>query len=149
MKPTVNLLVAEDSEHDVFLLKRAFERVRVCFAPRFVTDGQEAIDYLEGNEKFADRDKHPLPCLMLLDLKMPRLNGFDVLKWLKSQPGLRRLVVVVFTSSDEPRDVSRAYDLGANSYIVKPAQTTRLPDVVRALEFYWCDFNELAKPAAN
>ena len=88
----------------------------------FVRDGQEAINYLEGEAAYEDREQYPLPDLMLLDLKMPRLNGFDVLSWLRQQPGLKRLLVTVLTSSDHPNDINRAYDLGVNSYLVKKCQ---------------------------
>jgi CheY-like chemotaxis protein len=106
-----------------------------------VRDGQEVIDYLRGEAPFGDRNTNPLPQLLLLDLKMPRLNGFDVLDWLKRQPGLKRLLVVMFTSSEEVQDINRAYDLGANSYLVKPHAIDDLMRVIERLEKYWLEAN--------
>src|SRR6185436_18985237 len=97
------VLVAEDDPSDAFLLQRAFAASGVPAVLHFVRDGQEAIDYLGGEANYANREAHPLPDLLLLDLKMPRLNGFDVLAWLRQQPGLRRLPVTVLTSSDQPQ----------------------------------------------
>src|SRR6266567_605609 len=111
-----SILVAEDDPADAFFLQRAFAKAGVSISLHFVRDGQEVIDYLRGEPPFADRVVYPLPQLLLLDLKMPRLNGFDVLGWLKESPDLKRLPVVVFTSSRETADVNHAYDLGANSY---------------------------------
>jgi CheY-like chemotaxis protein len=99
------------------------------------------INYLKGEGVFSNRDKHPLPTLVLLDLKMPGVDGFDVLKWLRLQPGLRRLLVVVFTSSDYPGDVNRAYELGANSYLLKPLEFDKLQETARYLQNYWLKLN--------
>src|SRR5437867_1160353 len=131
------LLVAEDLPEEVFILKRALERSRFAAPVHFVRDGQEAVDYLNGEQAFADRRQNPLPTLLLLDLKMPRLDGFQVLEWLRRQPGLRRLPVVVFTSSDMSQDLKRAYDLGANSYLVKPHRSEQLEEVAGDVEDYW------------
>jgi len=135
------MLVAEDDETEVLLLKRAFSKSGVKASMQFVRDGQEAVDYFRGEEPYADRAANPLPSLLLLDLKMPRLNGFDVLKWLRQQPGLRRTLVVVFSSSAETEDVNLAYDLGANSYLRKPAHFQDLEVVVQTLEKYWLELN--------
>jgi CheY-like chemotaxis protein len=136
------VLIAEDDPSDVFLLKRAFTLAQVPATLHFVRDGQEAIDYLEGDSEFQDRTKYPLPDLMLLDLKMPRLNGFDVLTWLRRQPGLKRLLVTVLTSSDQPDDINRAYDLGANSYLLKPHNSGDLSELVAQVKRYWLDLNQ-------
>ncbi len=138
-KSTLRILVAEDDPNDAFFLERAFAKAGVDVPLSFVTDGTETLEYLEGQKAFADRAAHPLPTLLLLDLKMPRMNGFDVLKWLRERPGLRRLSVVVFSSSDDPRDVNLAYDLGANSYAVKPGSGAELLAFVRSLHQYWCE----------
>jgi CheY-like chemotaxis protein len=138
------LLVAEDLPEEVFILKRALERARFAAPVHFVRDGQEALDYFNGAEPFADRQQNPLPTLLLLDLKMPRVDGFQVLEWLRRQPGLRRLPVVVFTSSDVSQDIRRAYDLGANSYVVKPHSSHDLDDVASRLEAYWFKLNRHA-----
>jgi CheY-like chemotaxis protein len=95
-----------------------------------------------GEAGFSNRTNHPLPDLMLLDLKMPKLNGFDVLSWLRAKPGLKRLLVTVLTSSDQPVDINRAYDLGANSYLVKPHATENLLDLVNRVEKYWLEANQ-------
>jgi CheY-like chemotaxis protein len=126
----------------VFLLERAFAAAQVPASLYFVRDGQEAIDYLEGESAFADRTLYPLPDLMLLDLKMPRLNGFDVLAWLRQQPGLKRLLVTVLTSSDQPQDINRAYDLGANSYLLKPHNSNELSELVKRVQKYWFESNQ-------
>jgi CheY-like chemotaxis protein len=107
----------------------------------FVHDGQETIHYLKGENGFSNRNAHPMPFLLLLDLKMPKLDGFDVLRWVKTQPVLKRLLVTVLTSSTEPSDVNRAYDLGANSYLVKPAVAESLVDIVKKIESYWIKAN--------
>ena len=108
---------------------------------RFVTDGQEAVDYLAGIGKFEDRKANPLPRLLLLDLKMPLLDGFDVLRWMRKQPVLYRLPVAVLTSSNLDNDVDRAYDLGANSYIVKPGSLMGYAGLVQTLHKYWAELN--------
>jgi CheY-like chemotaxis protein len=136
------VLIAEDDASDVFLLKRAFVLAEVPATLHFVSDGQEAIDYLEGDAAYQDRAAYPLPDLLLLDLKMPRLNGFDVLAWLRRQPGLKRLLVTVLTSSDQPDDINRAYDLGANSYLLKPHSSSDLSQLVAQVKRYWLDLNQ-------
>jgi CheY-like chemotaxis protein len=135
------VLIAEDDPSDIFFLKRAFQIAGVPASLQFVRDGQEAIDYLEGDDRFADRHTYPLPDLLLLDLKMPRLNGFDVLDWLRRQPGLKRLLVTVLTSSDQPQDINRAYDLGANSYLLKPHNAESLSELVKQVQRYWLEVN--------
>src|SRR5436189_2858245 len=138
------VLVAEDDPGDVFLLRRAFSLCGTSTTLLFVRDGQEVIDYLRGENEYADRKSFPLPDLLLLDLKMPRLNGFDVLEWLRDQPGLKRLLVTVLTSSDQPQDVNRAYDLGANSYLVKPHGSGELAELVQRVQRYWLESNRCA-----
>ena len=141
MAESLRILVAEDLPDNVQLLKLAFSKAGGDVPLNFVRDGAQAIDYLKGEAAFSNRNKYPLPTMLLLDLRMPRLDGFEVLKWLRLQPGLRRLVVVVFSSSDEANDINRAYDLGANSYIVKPASFTKLEETLRNLEEYWFKLN--------
>jgi len=104
-----------------------------------VRDGQEVLDYLEGQGQFADRTRHPLPQLLLLDLNMPRLDGFDVLAWVREQPGLNNVLIVIFSSSDEPRDINRAYGLGASSYLVKPHSMAELTALVGRFKKYWLE----------
>jgi len=136
------VLVAEDDPGDYFLLQRAFTAAQVPAELYVVRDGQEAIDYLSGAASYSDRKTHPLPDLMLLDLKMPKLNGFDVLSWIRQQPGLKRLPITVLTSSDQPQDINRAYDLGANSYLLKPHGSQELSDLVDRVQRYWLELNQ-------
>jgi CheY-like chemotaxis protein len=133
----VRILVAEDNEADAFLLKRAFLRAGINARMEVVPDGVTAVGYLLGEGPFRDRAVFPMPHLMILDVKMPGLDGLQVLKWLREQPGLRRLPVVVFSSSDEERDVNRAHDLGANGYTRKPSSLEGLGEFVSGIEAYW------------
>jgi len=137
MRHNLIVLVAEDDEADIAFLKRAFLKAGINVPLHFVRDGQEAIDYLSGEEPFHSRRDHPLPNLLLVDIKMPRLNGFDVLKWVRDQQSLCRLPVLVLTSSNLDRDVNRAYELGANSYLVKPSDLDDLGRLARDVESYW------------
>jgi CheY-like chemotaxis protein len=136
------MLVAEDREEDIDILKLAFQRAKVTLPLRFVENGEEVVEYLKGAGRFSDRNAHPLPKLLLLDLQMPKRDGFEVLEWLRSEPGLRRLLVVVFTSSGLAQDVNRAFDLGANSYLVKPTDFHELQVIARHLEGYWLKLNQ-------
>jgi CheY-like chemotaxis protein len=131
------ILLVEDNPDDVLLLKRAFKKAGLPHALQIASHGEEAVDYLAGDGRYADRDKHPFPALMLLDLQLPRRSGHEVLEWLRAQDDLRRLPVVVLTSSREPNDINRAYDLGANSYLVKPVSFDALLEMVQVLERYW------------
>ena len=131
------ILLVEDSEDDLFLIRKAFERAQVPNPLYCVNSGREALDYLAGEGKFANRAEYPLPDLMLLDLKMPEIDGFDVLRWVKRQASLASLRVVVLTSSDAIRDVNQAYQLGANSFLVKPMDFDRFTETVRMLQRHW------------
>jgi CheY-like chemotaxis protein len=133
---------------DVFFLQRAIDSSGARLKASFVLDGQEVLDYLEGTRAFSDRQKYPMPELIMLDLKMPRLDGFDVLAWLRAQPRHRATPVVIFSGSDDHGDVTRAYLLGANSYMVKPTQTAEMPELVRALETYWRRYVKLPAPCS-
>jgi CheY-like chemotaxis protein len=141
MNDGATILLAEDREDDVILVQRAFERVSIRNPLFVVRDGQEAIDYLSGVFPFSDRDRFPIPALLLLDLKMPRMDGFDVLRWLKTQPNLASLRVVVLTSSEDVRDVSKAYQLGANSFLVKPLDFENTVAMVETITDYWLRIN--------
>jgi len=135
------MLIAEDLESEVILLKVAFAKAAVRVPLNFVNDGQEAVEYLEGSGDYADRLAHPFPKILLLDLKMPRLNGFEVLKWVRTRPRLKRLAIVIFSTSAQESDVNRAYDLGVNSYVVKPLSLTQLGELGKVLEEYWYGLN--------
>ena len=136
------VLLADDDPNDVFLLQRAFQKTNIANPLRVVRDGEEAMAYLSGQDQYADRQLHPLPVLLLLDLKMPRKSGFEVLRWLRQQSGLKRLPVVVLTSSNQNPDINKAFDLGANSYIVKPGGFDSLVEMVKNLNLYWLILNE-------
>jgi DNA-binding response OmpR family regulator len=137
-----HILVAEDDATDAFFLQRAFKRSGIPVTLHFVQDGQEVIDYLRGEGVFAERAAYPLPQMLLLDLKMPRLDGFDVLGWLRQQASFKSLPVIIFSSSDEPGDMSRAHDLGADSYMVKPHSIEELMALVGRFKKYWPDVSK-------
>lgn len=136
-----SILIAEDDPNDRLLIQRAFRRANLANPLQFVGDGVEACAYLAGDGEYADRARYPLPILLLLDIKMPRRSGLEVLAWLREQPGLRRLPVVVLTSSQESVDVQAAYELGANSYLLKPGSPDELLRIVQALDLYWAILN--------
>ena len=140
------ILQVEDEANDVFLLQRAFRHADIANPVQVATDGQMAIDYLAGTGRFGDRHEHPLPGLVLLDLKLPRKSGREVLLWIRSQPGFRRIVVIVFTSGQYIGDVGLAYDLGANAFLVKPADFTQYLTIARLLKDWWLNLNLFAPP---
>jgi len=137
-----SILLVEDDPNDIILIKRAFEKTRITNPLQVVEDGEEAISYLAGKGPYGDREKYSLPMLILLDLKLPRKSGHEVLEWLCQQPILKRLTVVVLTSSQQSSDINRAYDLGANSYLVKPVTFDALVEMVKTLNLYWLLLNE-------
>src|SRR4051812_18056470 len=124
------VLVADDDATARFLMERAFTKTKTQSRLQFVKDGSEAIDYLEARGIYQDRDRYPFPSLMTLDIKMPKVDGFGVLKWIKQHPTVKRLAVVVFSCSDEQTDIDRAYDMGANSYLVKSALYPEFTELV-------------------
>ena len=136
------ILLAEDDQNDVFFMQRAFSQARLLNPLKVVRDGEETIHYLQGEGVYADRVQYPFPVLLLLDLRMPRRNGFEVLEWLRQQPGLKRLTVVVLTSSKEGPDINRSYDLGANSYLIKPPDADTLRDMLNRINSYWLALNQ-------
>lgn len=136
------ILLVEDDPNDIILIKRAFEKANITNPLQVVENGEEAISHLAGKGRYADRVKYPLPMLLLLDLKLPRKSGHEVLEWLSRQPMLKRLTVVVLTSSQQSSDINKAYDLGANSYLVKPVTFDALVEMVKGLNFYWIILNE-------
>jgi CheY-like chemotaxis protein len=138
------ILQVEDEEADIFLLQFAFKKAGIQSPVQAVMDGQMAIDYLSGTGAYADREKHPLPCLVLLDLKLPKISGLEVLAWIRQQPNLRSLAVVVFSSSSQPSDLERAYELGANSFIQKAAQFEQTLEIAQLLKGWWLGYNRFA-----
>jgi len=131
------MLVAEDDPNDIFLLQRALNKSGLPIKARFFRDGVEVLDYLRGEAPYADRKIHPLPKVLLLDIKMPRKNGFDVLQEVRAMPSLKRLIAVMFSSSAQSRDIDHAYDLGANAYVVKPSNHAELTSTLRRIHDFW------------
>ena len=136
------ILLVEDNPTDVLLIQRAFRKANLSVPLQVVGDGEVAVQYLSGQEPYGDRSCYPLPLLILLDLKLPRKSGTEVLAWLQQQPVLKRLPVVVLTSSKEYADINNVYDLGANAYMVKPVAFDNLVDIVKTLNMHWLIFNE-------
>jgi len=134
------ILVAEDNDNDVFILQRVLAAAHLDRETRFVRDGQEAIEFINGN------DAGHLPRLFLLDLKMPRMDGFDVLRWRQLRQDLKGIPTIVFTSSEQAKDIQRAYDLGANSYLVKPGDIESLAALMTLLTRYWLGVNRQPAP---
>jgi CheY-like chemotaxis protein len=137
MSHTALILLVEDDEDQAALVRLAFQRARIVNPIHAARSGPEAIVYLEGTGPYSDRAEFPLPSLVLLDLKMPGINGFDVLRWIRQQPALQSLRVVVLTASNEIRDVNRAYQLGANSFLVKPVDFDDFVQLTQAIQGYW------------
>jgi len=135
-KRALHLLVAEDDEDDRFFIERAFKKGGAGRL-NFVGNGEEVIDYLSGAGKFSDRRQFPYPDLVLLDVRMPRLDGFSVLKWVRNQEAYHTLPVIMWTSSDDKRDVARASEFGANSFLEKPFSVDELVTMVQAMCSFW------------
>ena len=137
----LSILVAESDPCDALLLEQALLCSGMHVPTHFVADGEEAIVYLRGDPPFDNRWAHPLPTLLLLELRLARTSGFDVLQWLQDQPGLSQVLVVVFSSSREAEDVLRAYALGADSYLIKPSDQAELINVAAHLKNYWLEMS--------
>ncbi len=135
------ILHVEDSPEDVFLLRHAFGTAEIANPVQVVWDGQQAIEYLSGEGQFADRIKFPVPGLVLLDLKLPHKMGLDVLRWIRQRPELKSLIVIILSASINEGDVQRAYELGANAFLVKPSSIIELADICRALKHFWLVHN--------
>lgn len=131
------MLLVEDESDDAFLVKRAVERAKIPCTVQVVTDGDKAVEYLSDDDPI----QHPLPDLILLDIKLPRRDGIEVLHWIRAQPNLDRLPVVMLTNSDEPQSIGIAYHEGANSYLVKPIQYQELEHMLPVLMDYWLMVN--------
>jgi len=131
------ILLVEDREDDVLMLRRSFQKAGISNPIQIVRDGEEAISYLAGTERFSDRVEFPLPELILLDLKMPRVDGFEVLQWIRSQRNFSGIRVVVLSSSDSIQDVNLAYKLGANSFLVKPTDFNSFVELSDFISQYW------------
>ena len=147
-EPAVILLV-EDSEDDVRLTERAFRKAEVHARIDVVSDGLEALEYLFATGRYLSRKTAPLPTLVLLDLKMPRLDGHEVLERIRADGRTRRLPVIVLTSSLEDADVARSYDRGVNSYLCKPVSFEKFVEAARRLGIYWLELNCPPPPSTD
>ncbi|MBD1812725.1 response regulator [Microcoleus vaginatus] len=144
MSQTQTILLVEDNPVDILLMQRAFRNETFANTSlQIVRDGDAAVFYLNGDGEYSDRDRYPLPAIILLDLKLPRRSGHEVLIWLRQQPELKRLPVVMLTSSRQTPDVKRAYDLGVNSYLVKPVGFASLLEMMQSFNEYWLNYTEL------
>ncbi|MEB3281577.1 MAG: response regulator [Lyngbya sp.] len=137
-----SILLVEDDANDILFVQRAFRQANLKNPIRIVKDGEQAISYLKGDDEYANRDLYFLPTLILLDLKLPRFSGLEVLEWIRGQPHLRRIPVVILTSSRETVDVNRAYEIGANSYLVKPVRFEELTKMMEIIDAYWLKLNQ-------
>ena len=135
------ILYAEDDGNDALLANYAFEKAQILNPLVVVPDGKAAIEYLAGTGQYANRTEYPLPCLILLDLKLPRVSGLEVLKWIRSQPSVCTLPVLILTSSNQDGDVHRAYILGANGYLMKPSKTDEMLVMAKGIRDFWLILN--------
>lgn len=142
------ILLVEDNPDDVLLARRAVKKAALAVALQVVEDGDEAVAYLDGSGPFDDRSRHPLPALVLLDLKLPKRPGLEVLRWIRAQAELDTTPLVVLTSSSEDEDIQKAYALGANSYLQKPVAFNGLVQLLGVLDLYWFRNNLTLPPAA-
>lgn len=137
-----NVLLVEDDENDVFFFKRAMKTIGWEGPLQVVHDGRQAIEYLKGAGAFSSRKEFPLPVLVLLDLKLPLLSGLEVLKWIRTESEFKHMSVVMLTSSKEKVDVEQACHLGANGYVVKPAGSEDLQDLIKSIWSFWIKYNQ-------
>jgi CheY-like chemotaxis protein len=143
MKRDRCILLAEDDENDVVFIQRAFRHAEISNPVQIVPDGQAAIEYLSGSGDFSDRGRYPMPCLLLLDLKMPRKTGLEVLEWARTQPTLRSLPIIILSSSVHSSDIEAAYQNGANAFVTKPSGAPERTELVRMIKGFWLTFNQL------
>src|SRR5215207_11198183 len=139
MAGRTTILVVEDDSADAYFLQKAFERILTNCAVHRVCDGEEAKAYLQGNGVYADRHIYPLPSVILLDLRMPRMNGFEFLVWLRQHPELKIIPAVIYSSSDNPADVRKAYEMGANSFLHKRLSMNAVQETMRSFARYWLE----------
>src|SRR4051812_5149876 len=135
------LLLAEDNEDDVFFMERAIQQRKLRCSLRIARDGEEVINYLTGEGVYANREAFPLPTLILLDIKMPRRNGHEVLEWIRGHEPLCMIPVIMLTSSNQNLDVNRAYRTGVNSYLIKPVNHHEFEETMQQLAHYWLQLN--------
>ena len=136
------ILQVEDDPNDVMLMELIHRRGKFASRLHVVGDGEEAVGYLQGLDHFVDRPLNPFPKLVLLDLKLPKKSGLEVLQWMRSNPTTRRLPVLMLTSSNQPEDIKSAYDLGVNSYLIKPSDLDTLAAMLKMIHEYWLSMNQ-------
>lgn len=141
------ILLAEDDDNDVILIRRAFEKSQMNHSIQVVENGEEVISYLAGEGPYANRQAYPFPTLLLLDLKLPRKSGFEVIQAIRANPAWKLLLIVVLSSSNLNPDINKAYELGANSYLVKPPDFDDLIAMMKQLQSYWLTLNAKSERA--
>lgn len=143
---SITIVIADDDPEDRMLAEDALKESRLVNDIRFVEDGEELLEYLQQRGRFADHESAPRPGLILLDLNMPRMDGREALQRIKNDPELRRIPVVILTTSKAEEDIYRSYDLGVNSFIIKPVTFESLVNIMRVLERYWFEIVEIPRP---
>lgn len=147
MRPKTTVLHVEDDPNDRLFVERAFKKSGISIDLHSVANGEEALRYLSAEGSFADRSRFPVPTFLLLDLKLTGMSGFEILDWVRKQSASRLLPIAILTSSRESADVDRAYQAGATTYFVKPADTDDLHALIKTLASYWFVFAKLPPPA--
>lgn len=142
MISTATILIIEDDPNDVLFLQTAFKRVGITNPVQIAKDGQEALNYLRGEGRFSDREQFPIPYLIFLDLKLPAMPGLEVLKWVRERPEFNATVVIVLTSSSDPRDIDAAYEFRTSAYLVKPSGIDSLTAVAQSVKEFWLIRNQ-------
>lgn len=142
MQMPFNILYVDDDENDIELAKFAAADAGLSAHLHTVNSAAQAIDYLQGHGPYFDRAKFPMPKVMLLDLRMPRMNGLELLAWLRAQSQFLGLVAIVFTASAHPADITRACELGANAFVQKPSSQSRLIHLLKVMNEFWGSFHE-------
>lgn len=137
MERNLTILIIEDDPNDALLLRKALKREGIENPIQVVSDGADAIQYLQGEGPYTDRSHFPFPSVIFTDLKMPRMSGFDVLAWLRGHPNCNVIPIMILSASKEEKDVKRAYEMGANAYLVKPATLNELQDMVKTAYDFW------------
>jgi two-component system response regulator len=140
------LLLVEDNTHDEMLTLRAFKKSQITKEIVVVRDGEEALEYIFCTDRYSSRDVHRQPQVILLDLKLPKLDGHQVLEQIRKNEATKLLPVIILTSSQEERDLHRSYAEGANSYVVKPVDSAEFLELIRHVGLYWLEFNKTAAP---
>lgn len=137
LKTNTNILIAEDNEDDVFILQHCLAKAGLTRPVHVCPDGEDVIHYLRAEGRYADREKYPFPRALILDLKMPRRDGLEVLRWIRAHPECAVIPIIILTASQEPKDVTEAYRLGANAYLVKPSRPEEFEPMLRLLYQFW------------